>query len=189
MIILQLFFPVHIEARRRGAGFSLVEMLVTLLIVAVLLGAAVPGLFNLVEQNRLQTTATRFMNTLMSARSEALKRNQQVVICRSTNGTDCATTGNWEDGWMTYADLDADGAKDAAEPIIAVHQRLAKADTLRVAAPALQDDIAYGSDGTASAPGVFVVCNREQDTTLAREIELSVTGRPYIRRTTSNCLP
>ena len=189
MIIQQHGFPVHGGARPPSAGFSLVEMLVTLLVVAVLLGAAVPGLFNLVEQNRLQTTATRFMNTLMSARSEALKRNQQVVICRSIDGTGCAGTGNWEDGWMTFADLDADGSKDAAEPIITVHERLAKADTLRVAAPALQDQIAYSADGTTSAPGVFVVCNREQDTSLAREIELSVTGRPYIRRTTSNCLP
>ena len=56
-------------------------------------------------------------------------------------------------------------------------------------APALQDRIRYNPDGTASAPGVFVVCNRDQDTSLAREVELSVTGRPYIRRTTSNCLP
>lgn len=171
------------------AGFTLVELLVTLLIVAILFGLAVPAFVNLLERNRLETTASRFLNTLMTARSEALKRNQPVVICKSVNGSRCVNTGGWERGWMIYADQNADQAKQGSEPVIAVHAPLGKGDTLRIENADLKRKVVYRTDGTASASGVFVLCNSARDKTLAQEVKLSVTGRPQRSRTTLDCTP
>ncbi len=170
-------------------GFTLVELLVTLFIVAILFGLAVPAFVNLLERNRLETTASRFLNTLMTARSEALKRNQPVVICKSSDGSSCINAGGWERGWMIYADQNANGSKQGAEPVIAVHAALDKGDTLRIGSNDLKKTVVYQTDGTASASGVFVLCNSVGDKSLAQEIKLGITGRPQRGRTTLDCTP
>ena len=170
-------------------GFTLVELLVALLVAAVLLGVGVPGLLDISERNRLETVATRLSTSLISARSEALKRNQPVIVCKSANGSSCIEAGGWERGWMTFADSDLDGNKDGAEAIIAVQQTLAKGDTVRVSGAGLANAVTYFPDGTASGTGVFVICNKGGDTDLAREIEVSATGRPVRHRGTENCTP
>jgi type IV fimbrial biogenesis protein FimT len=177
------------ECSRRDGGFTLVELLITLLIVSILLGVAAPAFIDLLERNRLETTSTQFMTTLMAARSEALKRNQPVVTCKSVNGSSCVNAGGWERGWMTYADEDADGLKDGSEPVLSVHERLPSGDTLRVSGTDFNKRIVYRTDGTASGTGVFVLCNSDQDLSLAREIAVSITGRPQRRRTTTDCDP
>ncbi len=173
----------------RAGGFTLVELLVALLVAAVLLGVGVPGLLDISERNRLETVATRLTTSLISARSEALKRNQPVIVCKSANGSTCIESGGWERGWMTFADSDLDGDKDGAEGIIAVQQALPKGDTVRVSGAGLAHAVTYFPDGTASGTGVFVVCNKDGDTDLAREIEVSATGRPVRHRGTETCTP
>ena len=117
---------------RHNMGFTLIELMIVLTIVGVILALSGPSMVQLMQKNRLQTAADNFYGTLVLARSEAIKRNQPVVICKSSNGTACVTSGNWEQGWLSFTDQDADAVLDVGEPILRVYEGLQNGDTLRV---------------------------------------------------------
>lgn len=175
---------------RQETGFTLVELMITLVVVAILLGTVAPGMARLMERNRIQTAADDLFTGLMLTRSEALKRNQNVVICKSANGTGCATGGgtDWHDGWLVYADADGDSAADPNE-ILRVTSALRNGDTLYTSGSDFDDQVSYGVDGTASGIGTFVVCNEAGDLNYSREVAVSVTGRPKLNKSTTNCTP
>jgi len=80
----------------RTAGFTLIELLVTLTVAAILLAVAVPSFHNMMLNSRLSTSANAVANALSLARSEAVKRNQQV------NFSSAAAIEN-ADGSATFA--------------------------------------------------------------------------------------
>ncbi|WP_132976019.1 GspH/FimT family pseudopilin [Thiobaca trueperi] len=86
------------------AGVTLVELVITLSIAAILMTIAVPSFQDLMRTNRTATQVNEFLTALNLARSEAVKRGASVSVCSSTNSTACRTanTTNWADGWILY---------------------------------------------------------------------------------------
>lgn len=95
---------------KKNSGFTLLELLITLAIVAILLIVGVPSLRSMMQGNQLVSSTNELLSALHVARSEAIKSNGRVTICESSNGTDCATTGDWKNGWIVF--IDADGQLD-----------------------------------------------------------------------------
>ncbi|WP_420475717.1 GspH/FimT family pseudopilin [Noviherbaspirillum sp. ST9] len=94
-------------------GFTLVELMVTLAVVAVLLGIALPGFNNATLGTKLSTYANSLVASANMARSEAIKRNAAVTMCVSTDGATC-TGGSWEEGWIVLAGTDVIVRQNAA---------------------------------------------------------------------------
>src|SRR5882757_9483175 len=90
-------------------GVTLLELIVTVAIIAILITMAVPSLAEM-RQNSARTAAVNdFLHALYLARSEAIKRARIVSICKSTNGIDCANPArNWSQGWLVFANIDQD---------------------------------------------------------------------------------
>ena len=182
----------------RHRGFTLIELMIVIVIVGVILTVSAPSMLNLLQKNRLQTAADNFYAGLMLARSEALKRNQPVIICKSPDGSTCPGSGNWEQGWMVFADLDADGAKDAGELVLQVGEALKSGDTMRVrsvvgtAGGAFANQLVYRNDGSSSGTTgteAFIFCDSDKNQLTAREILVTVTGRPRRQLKTSGTCP
>lgn len=99
---------------RKASGFTLIELMVTLAILAILLMLATPSFTEWRRDAQLRAIANNLVNSLSIARSEALKRNQPVRLAFITEGTPATITG-----WQVYEDSDLndsfDGTKD--EPI------------------------------------------------------------------------
>lgn len=91
-------------------GFTLIELMVTLAVAATLLTVAVPNFREFIEKNRVSSHTNLMVGALQLARSEAIKRGANLVIlCKSNSaGTACNTSGAWKDGWLLYADKNAD---------------------------------------------------------------------------------
>ncbi len=93
--------------RRAAPGFTLVELLVTVVVLAVVLTLGLPALQRTLERNRVTSDANRLVSALHLARSEAVKRGERVLVCPSRDGQTCG--GDWSAGWIVLR-LDADGA-------------------------------------------------------------------------------
>lgn len=91
-------------ATRDGAGFTIVEMMVTIAIVAILLTVGIPSFRDAILNTRLTSLANELIASVQFARSEAIKRNAVVLLCASANGSACATTGSWEQGWVVLTE-------------------------------------------------------------------------------------
>ncbi len=90
-------------------GFTLIELMVTLVVAAIVLTVAVPNFRELIERNRASSHTNLMVGALQLARSEAIKRGSNLVIlCKSSNGTSCSSSAAWKDGWLLFADKNAD---------------------------------------------------------------------------------
>lgn len=174
---------------RRQRGFTLVELLAVMAVAVILAGTALPALRGLVRSVQLTSATNDLFASLMLARSEAVKRNDRVAMCKSSNGVACDTTGGWEQGWIVFHDADNDGARDPAEAVLmraqALNPDLRLGGNLNVA-----KYISYAPGGLTKLAGggfqagTITLCNESSGPASARQIVLSSAGRPRVQKTT-----
>jgi len=103
--------------RVRARGFTLIELMVTLAVAAVVLSMAVPSFQSVVNGNKLAGTANELMASLQVARMEAVRRGQRAGVCLSkdtNDGVDATCSDADIDGWIAFVDENGDGDFDKA---------------------------------------------------------------------------
>lgn len=173
-------YPLTGPATRRGhlRGFTLIEVLFTLVILAVLLSLAAPSMRNVVLDQRVKTVASDIHATLIFARSEAIKRNQYVAVCSMTNdGSGCQNSTDWARGWIVYLDADGNGFPGAVSDV------LRRQDALHdVTLTGTGTNITYQRDGRLRAAATtFVASYAGNNDVTARCVRMDVSGRPNIQ--------
>ncbi|MCI0667419.1 MAG: GspH/FimT family pseudopilin [Methylococcaceae bacterium] len=166
------------------AGFTLVELMVTLLLAAIVLGYGVPAFRNLILNNRQAAHMNNILTSVMLARSEALKRHHSVTVCKSANNSSCATAGGWEQGWIVFDDPNKSAIVDIGETVIRAFQGFANDATLRGNAN-IRNNLTYELTGFVTQAGQFVYCdsrvqNPANDAADVRVLVVSMTGQAKI---------
>lgn len=148
-------FPFARFSARRAAGFSLIEMLTTMSVLAVLLAIASPGLASLTSANALSSAQGELTAAMMLARGEALKRGLPVGLLATNplNGSE------FNGGWTVFVDANANGLLDGGEAIVRV-QPAFRGD-MRVMTSGGQTLLAFSGRGflNPSVPVTFTVCS------------------------------
>lgn len=156
-------------------GFTLIELLIALAVAAIILSVATPSFRDAIQNNRMTTQINELHASLSHARSEAIKRNENVAVCKSSNGTNC--TGDWDEGWIVFVDDNSNDEFDVGEPILLVHGAVAGNINISFG----EDRVIYASDGLVKAGsdsnGTFTLCD-DRGATSAKALIISPSGRP-----------
>lgn len=174
---------------RAGAGFTLIEVMITLSVLAVLVAVAAPSISKLIMDNRIRSQASDLMASLSIARSESAKQGVRVTVCSST--TYAATTPScdgggstsWNSGYILFTDVNANAAFDSAtDTLLRIGEPLSGGNTLvssGFTAPAAADRIQFRPSGNTNLPaagGSFKLCDSRAGA-YGRTVTIGVTGR------------
>ena len=177
----------------KSNGFTIIELMVTLAVVAILASIAAPNFMNMIRDTRIVTQTNNLVGSLQLARSEAAKQGVQVTVRHHGN-----TASNWDGGWDVFTDWDGDGVYDddgdgvlcevEEDCILRTQTALANSLTLRTGDTFIQW-LAYQPSGFPVGLGTdtFRLCASNGDTTNSRSVVVNNTGRPRTELGTMAC--
>lgn len=163
----------------KGYGFSLIEALVVIALLAIFAVFAIPMFGDLTQNNRMRAQISNLVGQFAQARTEAMRRGFRITMCP---GTESGCSGNqWENGLIAFVDIDTDGVRDNEEEIILVGAALTGNNTMR--SDQFSTFISFRYDGASTTvdgnanPGSFVVCDSRGFGEHARALNILATGR------------
>lgn len=164
---------------RKDAGFTLIEMLITLAIIAVTITIGVPTFKQTLQHYRVVTTMHLITSDLALARNAAIMRRSRVVVCPRTTDLRCRTDADWSNGWIVFIDRRGNRQPDASENILSVGGAKISA---QVSIRASRGFLRYQSDGrSAHSNQTIRICTGGA---LAGEIVINNVGRVRSARPT-----
>lgn len=186
--------------RHSERGFSMIELMITLVIFVLVAGFAVPAFMRMIENNRITTQANSFIADLKFARSEAIKRGTKVSICvANAAGDDCDAAGDWKTRQrIIWNDTNIDGVIDAGETVLRVREplggnRTSFGDPLGVVTAIGFDAKGMTDLGAAGAgAATLAICydndnDGTPDTETGRDILIGFTGISKVVRPATAC--
>ena len=114
----------------RARGFTMIEMLMTIAIAAILMAIAIPSFRYITNANRIAGEMNGLLGDLQLARAEAIKDGHAVTVCQSSDGLSCTTNWNsWQSGWIVFSDPTNVGVYDAGEVYVRKQKAFSGTDT------------------------------------------------------------
>lgn len=146
----------HRAPADRDHGFTMIEMLVTLTVIGIMMGIGVPSFRSFVAGQQIKTASYDLMTSLVMARSEAIKRNTDVIIAPDTANA-------WAGGWTV---------KYGATTVV---QQPALSGVTITKGPA---SVTYKSTGRPTASSNFEVAGATSSNPSIRCVKVDLTGIP-----------
>lgn len=161
-------------------GFSLQELMTVLALggVVTVSGAAMYGL---VTDQRRSSEVNAVVGVLALARSEAITKSSEVVVCPGTGSAGCGRGGpeetRWEGGLMMFRDLNGNGAREESEPVVHVHT---PGGEIAVKSSPARSRVIYHPNGMSPATAMTLTVCDVRGIRPARYIVLYTTGRARV---------
>lgn len=165
---------------RPQLGITLIELLIGVALMGTLLALSVPAFDGLIEETKADTVTNRLRTEMAFARSEAVFRRRQVVICRSADGFTCTHAGPWSAGTLTFEDRDRDQIRDPHESIL---RSMGAADYagMHLVDVGRRYHVAFRADGRSAGTNITLkLCSRDMDP--RRLLVINVGGRVRVAK-------
>jgi type IV fimbrial biogenesis protein FimT len=155
-------------------GLTLVELLVTVALAALLVTLAAPSFQGLITKMQRSTVISGISEALFYARGEAVRRGAFVSICALSSVSECATSAapDWNLGWLIFSDGDGDGVLEAGDELLRVAVSEHRQYSLK-GAGAIAQSLTFKPDGAPMAFGSLAYCDPYDSKTL----EITFVGR------------
>ena len=170
-------------------GFTLIELMMTLSIAAILLTVAVPSYVTFTKNSRLTATTNKVVTAISLARGEASKRGTRVVLCRSNDvgkvDPDCSgasgTARDWSNGWLVFAvgTSRATPLYDPSKNDVLLAQFEAENNVFIKTVSANDKNLEFNPDGTTNESGStaqFAVCD-DRGVSKGKLVQITPVGR------------
>jgi type IV fimbrial biogenesis protein FimT len=159
----------------RQAGFTLLELMVGVTIIAILLAMAVPSFTDAGLPSQLRSVANDLVAASQLARSEAIKRNTAMTLCVSPDGATCGS-GNWNQGWILLA-------TGNPQPL---HRELPAPNGYRVTPAGGAIALTFQATGIDATSETFTICRKTPKVgSQERVVTISAVGRASVQTTTA----
>jgi type IV fimbrial biogenesis protein FimT len=160
----------------REAGLTLIELMVTLAVMAIVLTIGIPGLQSHIKDNRQITQINGLVSGLNLARSEATKSNSAVALCASSDGLTC-TGGFYDNGWIVFSNTDNDNppAVDSGELVLRSSEGPVADGTSLRATGSIAGGINFTSSGRPATFGDITYCD-DRGAAYARSVTVNLVG-------------
>ena len=172
--------------RNKVVGFTLIEVMVVVAIMAILLAVAVPSFVALIARNRVATEINALATDLQYARSIAIKAGQSVTICASFNLSTCDTSkGIWSGGWIVFSDANGNKVVDADDMVRKVQQAFVGTDVLTTSI----SSISFSREGFAlglASDVVLTLHTVPNSPDATRCLVINVVGHQHVQTKDSN---
>ena len=164
--------------RYSHSGFTLFELLLTLTLIAILVGLGLPSFAKTAANSRLRAEVNALFHAIHVARKESIMRRNVVSICPSVDGLTCQPGMDWSKGWIMFNNRDRDQPPevDPGEPILQVHT---VAENVRITAN--RRGFTLRATQKRATNGTIVVCD-PAGRVRPRALVVSYTGRPRVAR-------
>jgi len=156
----------------RSAGFTMIELMIGLLIIAILIGLAAPTFREFTRNNQVTATNNDLVTALNLARSEALRRGTAVTVCSSTDGLKCGVAGDWAAGWIVFQDEAANGVIPSDDKVVQKWGGAGAGIQVATASPYVQ----YQPTGTVTNSAAISVSFASCKGQSLRQIQISAGG-------------
>jgi type IV fimbrial biogenesis protein FimT len=171
---------------KMGKGFTIIELMVTLAVVAITLVIGVPSMRDMIHNNRLAGQANELIAVMNYAKGEAITRGLRVSICpKNTAGNACSA--DWANGYIAFADTDGDGTFDSNEKRLRVSRKVESGNTLS----AVEKDttttvgvVGFSASGNSASPFAVSYTLCDPLTHQSRIILLSLVGHTALTKST-----
>lgn len=175
-------------SKKINSGFTLIEMIVAVSIVAILASIAAPSFSGMLERNKASVAANEIVSALLLARSEALKRRNNITVCTSIDQRTCAGNGekDFSKGWIVFVDCDKNRVVGAAvdcgnaaleaETVIKAQLGEKGMNVYKGGAASNAHYFTYSFTGRTDLAATFSV-KKDSSSTVLKEVSVSLTGR------------
>jgi len=169
---------------RSHQGFTLIELIITLAIISVLFSIALPSFSKMLADNQQTAQLHTLYHHHQLARSEAIKGNQRVLLCKSSDGLQCTKKTQWSEGWIIFSDKNNDNKINANESVVYIQQALSSKLSLDYRGFGSHNYVRYYPDGHSSTNGTYTLCSQSGKNS-AKSLIISRTGRVRLSSTSS----
>jgi type IV fimbrial biogenesis protein FimT len=159
------------------------ELMVTVAVLAIVLGIGAPAFSGLMTRMRTIATMHLLTGALAQARLESIRRNAPIGVCPSGDGTRCAGSVVWDGGWIVFVDAARTGQPQSAADVIQTFDR--PGGDLRLRATAGRRLVRFSPNGWSAGSNVTLrLCEGSASGSILGTVIVNNAGRVRSERPT-----